>query len=574
MAESREEYHSVLRRVLDALAPEGRDLVAIIFYGVVISLLSLTIPVAVQALVNSVAYGQLTQQLLVLSLLVFLVMSFSGLFSTIQYYYVELLQRRLFTRYALDLAYRIPRIGSHGVRARFGAEFVNPFLEVIVLHKSMSHLLLGGLGLVLQVIVGLILLAVYHPLLLVFALGLIVVIGLIFSIGGYGGVRTADAECTAKYAMLTWLEDMARMPIMFHSARGETFGLVRADEGVRQWLDARRSHFHILFRQNIAMFLVYALASSLLLGLGGVLVIKGQISLGQLVAAELVLSVALSGLAKFGKHLESYYDLMAALRKLDNLRAAPLEAEGDQGIPDTETTPVVLELRGLSVTFPESDEPLFSNVNLTLPAGHDACIYGTGSSGKTVLFDCIYGLYGHYQGQVSIDGFNLEDITRRSLRTRIGLVGEPEFFHGTLEENLTIGSQNVSRREIRELLDVAGLSQTVSRLPDGLQSELIPQSGFFSGSELIRFSLIRTALARPGLILLDQSLDGLDEGGLAYALQLLFPASRPWSVLATTNKLDVARHFSSCYELVSGEFRPMNILRASGDTLSIQRGES
>jgi ABC-type bacteriocin/lantibiotic exporter with double-glycine peptidase domain len=543
---------SYLHRVWEILSTESQNIFAVICYGILVSLLSLTVPVAVQALVNSVAYGHMTQQLLLLSILVFLVLSLSGFFSAIQIYYVELLQRRLFTRYALDLAVRIPRLAHQRFNQICGAEFVNPFLESVIVHKSLSILLLEGLGLFMQIVVGVALLGAYHPFLLLFALILIGVIATIFTMDGKRGIKTADDECTAKYEMLSWLEDMARMPILFHSAYGETFGLRRADDTVRGWLDARRNHFRIIFRQNISMFLIHAVASSLLLGLGGVLVIRGQLSLGQLVAAEIVLNAALSGLSKFGKHLESFYDLTAAVKKLDNLRNLPLEMEGQDAFADNHSKAATLNIRNLEVSFEDSDVPLLSRVNLSLDSGDRACIYGLGSSGKTVLLDCVYGLFTNYQGQIQIDGYNLEDITRRSLRTRVALLGEPDFFHGTMEENLIVGSSNVSRRELRELIRVAGLEGALARIPKGLDAIMLPHSGLFSSSELVRFSLIRAILSRPGLILLDRSLDTLDEQSLQDALNILRSLGNSSSVLAVTNRPEVLQLFPRKFELSNG----------------------
>lgn len=567
-------WSTIIDRIGTVLSPESKDVWMIVFYGVLVSFLSLAVPVAVQSLVNSLAYGQLTQQLLVLSIIVFLVLSFSGFFSALQYYCVEILQRRLFTRYAMDLAIRIPRFETRGVRDQIGAEFVNPFLEVITLHKSLAHLFLGGLSLLLQITVGVVLLGTYHPLLLLFSLCIVGMIYLIFSVMGRGGIATADKECSAKYQVLAWLEDMARMPIMFHSSYGEGFGLRQADDAVKNWLDARSKHFKILFRQNISMFAVHAIASSLLLALGGMLVIQGQLTLGQIVAAELVLNTALSGLSKFGKHVESYYDLMAASLKLDNLRNVPLEAEAEDSFSDDHSNAASLELRDFTMQFENTSEPLFKNINLTISPGDCVALYGLGSSGKTFILDCIYGLVSSYQGQIRLDGYDLKDVSRKSLRTRIGLVGEPEFFHGTLEDNLTVGAPHVTSKQLREALDTVCLDTTISRLPNGLKSIMTPKSGVFSRGELIRFSIVRAVLSQPGLILIDQNLDQLDRQGLSRALSLLLNENRNWSMLITTNQTRIANIFESSYHLHEGELRSFDQAFIEKNIESIKRGFS
>jgi putative ABC transport system ATP-binding protein len=551
-------FAEFIHRIKPVFNSEKREIIAIIVYGLLISFLSLIVPVAIQSLVNTIAFGSLTQQLIILSTIVFLVLCFSGALSAVQFLTVEILQRRLFTRFALDVAMRIPRFATRGLRDRFGPEIVNPFLEVAVFHKSISSLLIGGLGLLLQILVSVILLGLYHPWLFAFAIGLIVVILIIFLLFGRGGIETADKECSAKYEVLTWLEDLARMLIVFHSTAGQEFSLRRADQAVMKWLNIRKKHFTILYIQIISSFLVQAAGSALLLGLGGYLVIKQQLTLGQLVAAELVVNAALSGLAKFGKHLESYYDMMAAIKKLEAIRGIPLESEGSEELPACELTPARLELINLKVfSGPEAKDPILKGINLDLPAGDSVAVFGLWGSGKSVLLDAIYGWIPSYSGAVKIDGYNTKDLTIASIRSRVALVGEPEFFHGTLEDNLCLGRKSVSSKELRELLDRIGLGRRVLSLPDGLQTMVGPQSRFFSFGELLRLSIARALLSKPGLLILDQTLDAFDEESFPAILEVLGDQNRTWSLLVATNQKTRAMAFERRYEIKDGLLLPL-----------------
>jgi ABC-type bacteriocin/lantibiotic exporter with double-glycine peptidase domain len=525
------------RRLESIFRSEGRLIAPIIFYSILISLFSLAVPIAVQSVVNTVALGGLTQQLVILSFVILMVLVFSGGLNLLQLFGVEILQRRLFARYALDFAYRIPKFEEFGESQRFGPELANPFLEVSTLQKSLSHLLLGGLTLLFQIFVGMGLLAFYHPLLLLFSICLILSVFFVFLVVGRGGVVAADDECSAKYSVLTWLEDMARMPKVFRSMQGERFGLERADLVISHWLKTRKKQFHILLRQNFAIVLIHAVASSLLLGLGGMLVIKGQLTLGQLVAAELVVNAALSGFNKFGKHLDSYYDLLAAIKKLRGLLEFRLEKEGIQVEFDKEKAAAELELEDLEIySFLDQKKKLLRNVNLHLPPHSFSVVFGKSGTGKSILVDCIFGMIEEFYGAMKIDGISLNDISPQKLREQITLVGEASLFHGTLEENLTLKNSEFSHRELRALIERLALQGKVDAFPDGLLTFVGPQDSSFSTSELCLLSLIRALSQKPRLLIIDQTLDSIDDDKIIETIELLKEKSAESTILITTSK--------------------------------------
>ncbi len=132
-------------------------------------------------------------------------------------------------------------------------------------------------------------------------------------------MQSSVKESKKKYVMASWLEDLARCPIAFRTDGGSEFALERADRFIHDYLSARRKHFRILMRQILFALGLQALASTALLGIGGWLVVSGELTLGQLVAAELIVAVIVGSVAKLGKHMESFYDLLAAVDKLGHL---------------------------------------------------------------------------------------------------------------------------------------------------------------------------------------------------------------------------------------------------------------
>src|SRR5690606_30975188 len=163
------------------------------------------------------------------------------------------------------------------------------FFDVVTIQKSWAKLLLDVPAAFLQVAVGLILMAFYSPILLAFDLVIIVALFVIMFGLGRGGVKTSIKESDEKYRVAEWLEELAR------------------------------SHFSVLLRQAIGSYAFQAFASAGILGIGGFLVIDRQLTLGQLVAAEIIVVVVLGSVEKLIRSIETYFDLVTGLHKVGHV---------------------------------------------------------------------------------------------------------------------------------------------------------------------------------------------------------------------------------------------------------------
>jgi putative ABC transport system ATP-binding protein len=306
-------------RLRALLEGERRTLWVALIYSVVIGLLTLVLPVAVQSLVNTIAFGTVLQPLVVLTLFVFVALGFSTLMNVLRAGVVEIIQRSIFARVATDVTWRLLRVRAEAFDRFHGPEIVNRFFDTVTVQKSASLLLIDGLSILMQTLIGMVLLAVYHPWLLAFDVLMVIAMLIIIFPLGRGAVTTAIGESKAKYALEAWLEQMAANLITFKSAGGADYAVRRSQQLLEQWLSYRSKHFKILVRQIAGSFALQAVASSALLGIGGWLVISRQLTLGQLVASELIVTLMMSAFTKFGKQLEVFYDLCAAIDKLGQL---------------------------------------------------------------------------------------------------------------------------------------------------------------------------------------------------------------------------------------------------------------
>src|SRR5687768_4604805 len=130
------------RRLKELLAPERPDLLVIMLYVAAVGLLSLVMPVTVQALVNTASFGSVSQPLVILTILILVVLAAAGLMRVLQVVVAERLQQRIFARVAVDVAYRLPRVRLEAYDQVRGTELVNRFFDVLTIQKSMALILL------------------------------------------------------------------------------------------------------------------------------------------------------------------------------------------------------------------------------------------------------------------------------------------------------------------------------------------------------------------------------------------------------------------------------------------------
>lgn len=529
------------------LRPEWRDIWVILVFAFFAGLLSLATPIAVEALVNTVAFGRLLQPVVILAALLFGFLSFAALMQAMQTYVAEVIQRRLFARVAADLAHRLPRVDEGRLDGAYGPELVNRFLDVVTLQKVVAQLLLDGVSIVLATLVGMTVLAFYHPWLLGFDVLLLALVISGLMVLGRGAIRSGIDESKYKYRLTAWLQDSVRCGSAFKPAGGAEFAVDRANLLTTKYLDYRRSHFTVLFRQILFVLGLQALAGTVLLGGGGWLVIQGQLSLGQLVAAELIVSTILSSLSKLGKHLEGFYDLVAAIDKLAVLFDLPVERH--DGLLVLEETDGGLPLALKDVRIAGAQGQLAQGLTLRIDAGRRVAILGPGGSGKSALCRVLFGASEPSSGRVTVAGVDPSDVRPDVLRDAVALVGEPQLFEGSIAENIHLHRRDVGTTQCRAALEAVGMLDTCLELDQGIDTGLTASGGPLSGSQQRLMMLARAIAGEPSLLVVDGALDSLPDAQLERAITAITAPHRLWTVVITTGRRDIAERLERVIEL-------------------------
>ena len=553
-----EPWHGVhpLRRLLSWMQAERRDLWVAFIYSLAVGALSLVVPISTQALVNTIAFGTLMQPLVVLVAIVLVALTLSGLLYVMRFYVVEVLQRRVFVRIATDVVYRLLRVRMDGFDKGYGPELVNRFFEVVTVQKAGATLIVDGLTLLIETSVGLAVMAAYDPILLGFDFVLVVAVVVILVPLSSGALKTAVKESKAKYAMAAWLEELARHPTTFKSAGGQAYAVHRANALATAYLKYRSQHFLVLLRQNIGAVTLQAFGTAALLGAGGYLVIQQRLTIGQLVAAELIVAVVLAGIAKLGKQLENFYDLLAAVDKLGYFTDLPLEKVGTESLPLTPTGAQV-ELKQVCFTHEGRPGAILDGVNWLIPAGCRMGLIANSGAGKSTVLDVIYSLRPPQSGLIEFDGRDTRDLKLEDLRGQVALVRHPEVFQGTVVDNVRLGDATLTLEDVRAALRLAGLLDDVQALPAGLQTELITNGLPLSHGQLIRLMLARAVASRPRLLILDEILDPIDDlVERSRLVDRLFDRQNPWTLIVTSQRAAVLDRCDQRFVLSQGGLNP------------------
>jgi ATP-binding cassette subfamily B protein len=504
-----ENIQETFASLLRLLSDESSDLITVAIYASIVALFSLTIPLASQGIIDSVSLGTFTNQIVVLCAAVSVGLLLYGAFNVLQYYTVDMLQRRLFASSALEMAYRLPSMRRSALEGEYGPALVNRFFDVVSMQKSLSKLLLNGMEYALVALASLVLLTIYSTFFLL--VGLLAVLFAPVLIWGLGrnGLKTSIEQSSTKYAMAHWLEDLARCQQSFKLNGAMSYVHTRTDRIASEYVRARDNHFRVFGRQLAAAAIFRALIVGLALGIGGYLVTGGQITLGQFVAAELVIVSLTSNSFNLVELFVSGYDLLTAISKILHVTEKPLESLGGEDVPEG-TGPAALRLQNVTIRYGD-DTPALDDVSFEVEAGTHLCVVGESGAGKTTLTRALVRLHDPDQGQITFDGHDVARLDPQAYRRVVGLaMPTDELFKGTVEENITMG-RSFDYETLERALRLACLDEDILTLPDGLKTPVMSAGLEFPEGLVRRIMIARAVIGDPRVLVLDEAFNGVEE---------------------------------------------------------------
>lgn len=530
---------SPVERLFTLIRFERSDIFVLVTYTIIIGLVTLVVPITMQSLVNTIAAGVAVQPIVVLSLLVFAFLIVASVLQMMKFAVIERMQQRVFAQTALRLAHHLSRVCSVSLRGEYAPELVNRFFDVLTVQKALSKLLLDGLAAFIQAVVGLLLLAFSSTSLLWLNIGIIVFVLVSMFLLGWGGIRSSLDESKAKYEVADWLEDIARCHLSLKVHGSRPFLEKRADRLVYNYIRARQKHFRVLVRQLAGHYIFTATANAGLLAAGGFLVIEGELGLGQLVAAQIIVTTVLSSMEKLVRQSEQYFDLVTGLEKVGHVTDLDVEREDGRPLPvRTEWSGANVHMR--NVTFTYGSRRILDGLDLDILPGAHVSLVGESGAGKSTLAHLLCALEEPSHGIIEIDGIELRDAELTSLRREVALVGfENELFDGSIEDNVIVGREWISRENLRWAFEVANLSADIASFPDGPSTRVVSGGVNLSRGQVQRLLLARAIVGRPRLLILDEAFTGIDERQTLSILDGIFSPDHPWTIFNISHSAKV-----------------------------------
>ncbi len=546
---------SPLQRFWRLLQVDKKEIGNVYVYALFNGLINLSLPLGIQAIIGLIQGGEVSAAWIVLVLFVIAGIAISGGLQMIQLKITENLQRKIFTRAAFEFAFRIPRFKQEALYKYYAPELVNRFFDTLSIQKGLSKILMDFSMASLQVIFGLILLSLYHPLFIMFGLLLVLLVYLIFRFTSKRGLMASIEESKYKYEVAYWLEELARTMNTFKLAGKTDLPLEKTNNSVSKYLDSRKKHFKVLYAQYGFLVAFKVIVAAGLLLAGGILVFRQQMNIGQFVAAEIVILMVISSVEKLILSIESVYDMLTSLEKLGNVTDLPLEEQGGLKLESLcKEEQLEVELDGIEYTYPNLENPTISDVSLKVKQGEKIFITGDSGSGKSTLMQIMAGLYPPQKGNISYNSIPAKNIQSESIRTIISnLMSQEVLFNGTIAENISMGKINVGHEDIRWALEKVGLSDFVKNLSNGYDTMLFPEGRRLPRSVVQKILVARSIASKPRILMIEDMLDAVSAKDKKQLMAFLTSKEVPWGIVITSQDIQWASYCDKTVILDKGK---------------------
>ncbi|MEH7355881.1 ABC transporter ATP-binding protein [Neobacillus drentensis] len=306
------------------------------------------------------------------------------------------------------------------------------------------------------------------------------------------------------------VEDSVSGSRVVQSFTNEEFEIAGFKKNNHRYRGAKLSGYRVMSYCLSGIYMMTRLITIVVLVYGAWLSFTGQLTYGELVGFVLYVNVLFKPIDKISAIMELYPKGMAGFKRFIEL------IDSEPEVKDTEDAVEIVSLKG-NIVFKDVSfcydrhKSVLENINIDIRSGETVAFVGPSGAGKTTICSLIPRFYDVNEGGIYIDGLDIRNMTKKSLRSQIGIVQQDVFlFTGTLRENIAYGKQHATDKEIAEAARHAHLEKFIASLPDGYETQIGERGLKLSGGQKQRIAIARMFLKNPPILILDEATSALD----------------------------------------------------------------
>lgn len=505
-------------------------------YSVTIGLFLLCVPIAVQELVSTFSFAMEPRMIFTLTLFVASSLTGVAAFRVLQARAVETFQQRIYTRVAIGFTRLLPRLRDD----TFATPQAYRFMEADLLTRALVAMVADLFNVAVVGTIGVTMLILFHPFFVLYILVLILGFVGLLTLFGRGGFFITLEMSRLHYDIFGWIQNIAHNLPHLRAAGDSPYLLERTDTLTRTYARIRQRRSDTLTgRQYKAAALWQVVGHSGLLITAGLLVVDGQLTVGQFAAAEVLVGNLLVNMDTLARRMVAMFFTFVSCREIAAVFSLPTEEDGAQeDVPATQfgTAGIRMTCRNLSYCGPDG-APIFENVSFDVAPGEKVAVLCGTNNTKTALAKILAGLHPPAAGFIRYNDMNLVEVSRDSISRVRGLVldSHPTLLDGTLEENITLGRPTIDYQDLQWALRFVELDHDIDALPQGLNTRVSSLENTLSMSQILRLLVARAIVIRPQLLIFDGTLHNMLPATRNVLLRRLCAKDELWSVIFLSN---------------------------------------
>jgi ATP-binding cassette subfamily B protein len=322
----------------------------------------------------------------------------------------------------------------------------------------------------------------------------------------------------------------------------ESYETLKFRGGNENFKSAKKTYYKTMAVFQSRLEFILQILNVIVIAVGGILIMRGSMTLAELIACNLFAAAFLSPIRRLANFVEQYTTGMAGFGRFAEIMRIEPDIKDREGAVALDRVRGNIEYKNVTFSY-NNDVTVLKNINLSVPAGSTYALVGPSGGGKTSLCHLLPRFYEIREGSITIDGFDIRDLTLESLRRNIGIVQQEVFlFAGTVRENIGYGRIGASDEEIIEAAKRAEIHDDIMKMPEAYDTVVGERGITLSGGQKQRVSIARIFLKNPPVLILDEATSALDSATEIRIQRSLEELSRGRTTLVIAHRLSTVRH--------------------------------